>query len=266
MVLWQDIAEALRTGIARGDYPAGSTIPKETELMAAHGTGRDPVRRAIAQLTAEGLVEPVRRRGTVVRHHPPRRRITRSRLVYRDELGYYFDRTAQNWRPVQPPSVFRGPVPYDIAAMLGLEPGGEVIVRDRIMGDPATRQAIQLATSYIPAGLAGELPVLSAAETGPGGIYDRLEDAGYGPLRWAEAITSRMPGPAEARLLQLPPGVPLLRIVRLAASPSGQPLEVNDTRFNAEDWEISYPISRHRSARPGHNSEAEDAPYRVPGH
>jgi len=138
MVLWQDIAEALRAGIARGDYPPGSTIPKETELMAAHGTGRDPVRRAVAQLTAQGLVEPVRRRGTVVRQHPSRRRITRSRLVYRDELGYYFDQTAQGWRPVQPPSVSRGPVPHDIAAQLGLELGAEVIIRDRVMGDPAT--------------------------------------------------------------------------------------------------------------------------------
>ena len=199
MVLWQDIAEALRAGIARGEYPPGSTIPKETELMAAHGTGRDPVRRAIAQLTAEGLVEPVRRRGTVVRHHPARRRINRSRLVYRDELGYYFDQTAQSWRPVQSPTVSRGPVPYDIAALLDLQSGAEVIIRDRVMGDPATGQATQLATSYIPAALAEELPVLSATETGSGGIYDRLEDAGHGPIRWTEAITSRMPGPVEAR-------------------------------------------------------------------
>jgi GntR family transcriptional regulator len=58
-----------------------------------------------------------------------------------------------------------------------------------------------------------------------------------------------MPGPVEAKLLRLPPGAPLLRIVRLAAGPSGQPLEVNDTRVNAEEWEISYPISRHASAR-----------------
>ena len=249
MVLWQDIAEALRASITRGEYPPGSTIPKETELMAAHGTGRDPVRRAIAVLTAEGLVEPVRRRGTVVRHHPARQRINRSRLVYRDELGYYFDQTAQGWRPVQPPSVSRGPVPYDIAVLLDQEPGIEVIIRDRVIGNPATGHATQLATSYIPAALAAELPVLAAAETGPGGIYDRLEDAGYGPLRWTEAITSRMPGPVEASLLRLPPGVPLLRILRLTASPSSQPLEVNDTRVSAEKWEVSYPISRHATAR-----------------
>jgi GntR family transcriptional regulator len=117
------------------------------------------------------------------------------------------------------------------------------------MGDPATGRATQLATSYIPGALAEGLPVLSAAETGSGGIYDRLEDAGYGPIRWTEAITSRMPGPAEAKLLRLSAGVPLLRIVRLAASPNGQPLEVNDTRVNADEWEIGYPISRHVSAR-----------------
>jgi GntR family transcriptional regulator len=121
------------------------------------------------------------------------------------------------------------------------------------MGDPLTGRATQLATSYIPTALAAELPVLSATETGPGGIYDRLEDAGYGPLRWTEAITSRMPGPIEARLLLLPPGVPLLRILRLAASPSGQPLEVNDTRVNGEEWEVGYPVSRHATARPGRN-------------
>ena len=115
-------------------------------------------------------------------------------------------------------------------------------------------EATQLATSYIPAVLASELPVLSAAETGPGGIYDRLEEAGYGPIRWTEAITSRMPGPVEARLLRLPPGVPLLRILRLAASPAGQALEVNDTRVNAEAWEISYPIARHASTHRGRDA------------
>lgn len=169
--------------------------------------------------------------------------------MYRDELGYFFDQTAQGWRPIVSPAVSRGPVPYDIAALLDLEPGVEVIIRDRVMGDPDSGRATQLATSYIPEALAEDLPVLSAAETGPGGIYDRLEDAGYGPIRWTEAITSRMPGPDEARLLHLPPGVPLLRVVRLASSPAGRPLEVNDTRVSAEEWEISYPITRHASAR-----------------
>jgi DNA-binding GntR family transcriptional regulator len=244
MALWHDIADVLRDAISRGDYPPGTTIPKETDLMAAHRAGRETVRRAVIQLTAEGLVEPVRRRGTVVRTRPARRPITRSRLVYRDDLGYYFDQTAQGWRPLQPPTVSRGPVPFDIAARLGVAPGDEVVIRDRVMGDPASGRPIQLATSYIPAGLAAELPVLAARDTGPGGIYDRMEQAGFGPIRWTEAITTRPPSPAEGARLGLAPGVALLRIVRLASSPAGRPLEVNDTRMSGDEFEISYALSR----------------------
>jgi GntR family transcriptional regulator len=251
VALWEDIAAALRQAIERGDYPPGSLIPKETELMAQHGTGRDPVRRAVAQLTAEGLLEPRRRRGTAVRSRPPRQRITRSRTVYRDDIGYYFDQAAQPWHALQPPTVTRGPVPHDIAPLLGITPGDEGVIRNRVMGDPATGQPAQLATSYIPAALAAELPVLAGADTGPGGIYDRMEEAGHGPIRWTEAITARMPDPAEARALRLPPGVPLLRIIRLAASPAGRPLEVNDTRLNAEQFEVGYSITRHPTARSG---------------
>jgi GntR family transcriptional regulator len=136
-----------------------------------------------------------------------------------------------------------------VAALLGVTPGEEVIIRDRLMGDPATGHPAQLATSYIPASLAAELPVLGEPGTGPGGIYDRMEEAGLGPIGWSEAITAVPPAETEARDLQLPPGVALLRILRLAASPDGRPLEVNDTRMNGEEFEIGYPIRRHASAR-----------------
>ena len=248
LAMWQDIAAALRDAITGGDYPPGTTIPKETELMAAHGAGRETVRRAVIQLTAEGLVEPVRRRGTVVRIRPARRPVTRSRLVYRDERGYYFDQAAQGWYPLQPPSVSRGPVPFDVAAQLGVAPGDEAVIRDRIVGDPQTGRPAQLATSYIPAALAAELPVLAAGDTGPGGIYDRMEEAGLGPLGWTEAITARPPSRTEASRLGLAPGVALMRIVRLASSPDGRPLEVNDTRMSGDEFEVSYPLTRDATA------------------
>lgn len=248
MVLWQDVAAALREAITCGDYVPGSTIPKETELMAAHGVGRETVRRAVMQLTAEGLLEPVRRRGTVVRVFSVRTPITRSRLVYRDNLGYYFDAAAQGWRALQPPVVSRGPVPIDVAARLDLAPGDEVIIRDRLMGDPATNRPTQLATSYIPVVLAAELRVLESPDTGQGGIYDRLEESGFGPLQWTEAITTRPPTMTEARQLKLASGVALLRIIRVAKSPAGRGLEVNDTRMSGDEFEVSYHLSRHVSA------------------
>ena len=75
-----------------------------------------------------------------------------------------------------------------------------------------------------------------------------MEEAGLGPIRWTEAITTRPPSPAEASKLRLAPGVSLLRIVRLASGPAGRPLEVNDTRMSGDEFEISYPLSRDASA------------------
>ncbi len=245
---WQDVAGTLREAITRGDYPPGSVIPRESDLINTHAVSRITVRRAIAQLTAEGLLQPVRRRGTVVRQRPPRVRISRSRQVYKDEIGYYFDPAAQPWRPLRTPDAGWGPCPYDIAHLLHLQPGAEVMIRDRVMGDPDTGMATQLTTSYLPADLARGTR-LADADTGPGGIYARMEDMGHAPLRWHEAITARMPTPAETDLLDLAPGIPVLRILRTTTSSTGQPLEVNDTRLDAERFEVGYPITRDPSAQ-----------------
>jgi DNA-binding GntR family transcriptional regulator len=249
MTRWQDVADQLREQIGRGHYPPGSLIPKITDLTSAHQVSRITVRKAIAQLSAEGLVEPVRRRGTIVRDRSARQRITRSRTVYRDEIGYYFDPVAQPWRALRAPAIGWGPAPYDIAPALGVAAGTEILIRDRVMGDPATGLAIQLATSYLPADLARGT-ILADIDTGPGGIYDRLEEMGYGPLTWHEAVSARMPTPDEADLRDLRPGIPVLRIVRTTQSPLGLVLEINDTRLNAEHYEIGYPITRDPSATP----------------
>jgi DNA-binding GntR family transcriptional regulator len=60
-----------------------------------------------------------------------------------------------------------------------------------------------------------------------------------------------MPTPSEADILDLAAGVPLLRILRTTTSTTGQPLEINDTRLDAEHFEIGYPITRDPSATTG---------------
>ena len=244
---YQQLAAQLREEIVRGQLPPGSTLPKLTELAATHGVAVLTARRAIAVLEAEGLVEAVRRRGTVVRAQPPRRRIRRDRTVYRDDRGYYFDAAAQPWIAVTTPTVSWGPAPADIAALLGVPAGAEVLIRDRVMGDPDGTPR-QLATSYLPADLTRGT-ILAEANTGPGGIYDRLEEMGHAPLEWSEDVTARAPLHHEATALRLPPGVPLLRITRTTTNPAGRPLEINDTRMSAETFAISYPLHRHRTAR-----------------
>lgn len=249
-VSYREIAADLRQQISEGRYLPGDKLPMLTELQEQYGAGYQTVRSAITLLEQEGLVVAVRRRGTIVRERPEKRRITRSRQVFRDEIGYFFDQTAQTWAALEAPTIRWGVVPVDLAGLMGLDTGAEVLIRDRVMGDPETRKPKQLATSYLPADIARGTQ-LAEADTGPGGIYDRLEEMGHRPLRWSEGVSARMPSPEEAEALNLPAdvGVPLLRVVRVTTSPDGRVVELNDTRMSAEEFEIGYSIRRHASAR-----------------
>jgi GntR family transcriptional regulator len=243
---YRQLAGDLRRAIERGDYPEGAVLPKQTDLAQQYGIAKQTVREAVALLEAEGLVDVVRRRGTVVRAQPARHRIARGRHVHRDDRGYSFDSTAHSWTALEPPTITWAPAPKDIAAILGVPANQDVLVRDRLMGDPANRAPMQLATSYLPASVARGTR-LAEPDTGPGGIYDRLEEEGD-LLNWDETVSARMPTPDEATRLALPAGVPLLRIVRTAQR-AGTIVEVNDTRMSAAQFEIGYTITRHHSAQ-----------------
>lgn len=245
---YQALADTLRTAINNGTYQPGDTLPKLTELMAQHQISKDTAIKAVAVLEREGLVQAVRRRGTVVLDRAVPQPRLRSREVYRDEIGYYFDRQAQPWRALAPTRIAYEVPPRDLAALLGVEPGVEQLVRNRVMGDPETREAKQLAASWLPANLTRGT-ILEQADTGHGGIYDRLEEMGHGPLEWQEIVTCRMPSAAEVELLAAPPGVPLQRVLRLTLSPAGRVLEVNDTVWRADLFAIGYELTRHDSAQ-----------------
>ena len=57
--------EFIKEHIVSGDFPAGSLLV-ERQLCAMINTSRTPVREAIQQLTAEGLVESISAKGNVV--------------------------------------------------------------------------------------------------------------------------------------------------------------------------------------------------------
>lgn len=59
--LYMQLMKKLRDEISGGMYPAHSRIPSEPELCAAYGVSRVTVRKALAELTKEGLL--VRRQG-----------------------------------------------------------------------------------------------------------------------------------------------------------------------------------------------------------
>lgn len=61
----------LRDRITSGDWPVGSKIPTEADLIGQLGVGRTTVREAIRSLASLGMLEPLAGRGTFVRSRNP---------------------------------------------------------------------------------------------------------------------------------------------------------------------------------------------------
>lgn len=64
--LHSQLSSMLRSRITDGSLPAGSHLPTEAELQEKFGISRSVVRQALLALSAEGLVQRGRGRGTVV--------------------------------------------------------------------------------------------------------------------------------------------------------------------------------------------------------
>ena len=70
--------------------------------------------------------------------------------------------------------------------------------------------------------------------------YARLEEAGHRIGSFVEHVGARMPNPDELTALQLPTGVPVATVTRVAYATDGTPLEMNDMVLPANLYELSY--------------------------
>jgi GntR family transcriptional regulator len=238
---WVEIADELRREIGEAD--PGSRLPSGTTLMERFGVARNTIQNAIDQLRAEGLVFSVSGRGWFVSEQKPVVRLARNRLSAAERTAgrgtFMSDAATGGWRPAVTVKIYRTAVPVEIAALLEINPGADVVVRDRIMR--ADGETVQLAASYIPVDVA-EAAHLEVTDTGPGGMYARIEDAGLKLTHFTEMVGARPPKPRETDLLQLPTAHPVMEIVRVAYC-GDRPVEANRMVLSAERYQLVYQIA-----------------------
>lgn len=245
------IADTLRAAIEAGEYAPGQALPATKDLMERFGVARDTVYKALRLLAAEGHLHVAHRQRATVRERPRSRIIVRDRTAYRDEIGYFFDRNATDWDAIGTPTRGLAVPPDHIADLLDVPRGQDVLTRDRHMGPRGSKQALQIATSFLPLALVAELPVLGAEKAGPGGIYDRLEEHFNAPLEWDETVWSRLPDGTEQTVLRISKTIPLLVVTRTARIAKGETVvvvEVNETRMASERFALAYHVQRDASA------------------
>lgn len=239
---YRQIAAQLRTAIDRGDLGPGDKLPSEAELIAHYDVARMTARQAIQELRAEGRVVAEQGRGVFVRLPAPVRRLASDRFARRHreagQAAFLAEAEKAGMTPrVDQVQVGRSPVSESVRERLKLAEGEEAIVRSRRY--LADGHPIETAVSYIPLDLA-EGTRIAEQDTGPGGIYARLEEAGHQLARFTEEVSARMPTADERRRLQLGGGTPVLTVLRTAYSTDGRAVEVCDTVKAAPAYVLEY--------------------------
>ena len=242
---YRQIAGMLREAIRSNRLAPGERLPSEAELIEHFGVARMTVRQAVQELRSEGLVISEHGRGVFVRPMPPIRRLASDRFARRHraegKAAFTVEAEKSGYLPEVDNIVVTCEKPDSLVAeQLRLSADDEVVVRSRRY--LANGRPVETAVSYIPAAFAMGTKI-EQVDTGPGGIYARLEEGGHVLARFTEEVGARMPTPEERWQLELEPGVPVLTVVRTAYDANDVAVEVCYTVKVASAYLLEYEFS-----------------------
>lgn len=244
---YRQIADDLRTRILRNEFAGGQRIPGENALMRDYSVARATARQALATLHAEGLTVARRGSGVFVRPFQPIRRITGDRAggASGQARRTVWD-AGREGRTLSADRVEAHETRAStlVARMLALGEDRRVWLRSRRMlldGKPVLHSA-----SYLPAALVEGTALsreLAGEDCDANRVYSRLAELGCPPVQLVEELRARMPGAAEASLLDLPAGTPVIVVCRTALADDGRPVEFTRLTLDADAYVLEYDLS-----------------------
>ncbi|MQM28564.1 GntR family transcriptional regulator [Glycomyces albidus] len=230
-------AEALRRRILDGTYSPGQRLPSATAIGNEFGIDRGTAARVLAQLRQTGFIITKPGSGSFVRTFEPIRRSFPARLAaWREGQSIQDADTGKRARMVEV-TVGEVPAGETVAAELSIDTGAPVLRRSRRFA--VDDRLVQLADSFYLLDLVRSTPIVYT-DTGPGGVYARLDEIGHAPVRFTERLRARMPLPTETDALELPGGTPVLVITRMAFDSEDRCIEVTEMVLDASAYELEY--------------------------
>jgi GntR family transcriptional regulator len=221
---YRQIAEELLDQIKAGELQPGERLPSEHELSEHYQAGRNTIRRALSELSAEGYVESVQGVGTFVQEsHTPKT----------TEVLYGFSQEmAQRGKEVTSRVLEARVINADpfLARRLNLQLGAEVVFlyRLRIMED----QPAAIERAYLPHACC---PGVLEHDFSSASLYEILADQyDMKPDHAEQEIGAELATDQVAKLLSLRQPAAVLVIRRETRTADGSVIEYVESEFRAD--------------------------------
>jgi GntR family phosphonate transport system transcriptional regulator len=200
VALWRQIANRLKDDIASGLRPPGTQLPTEAVLSQRFGVNRHTVRRALEEMSREGLVRIEQGRGSFVAEDV---------LDYTVEARTRFSEWIRrhNKEPFGQVRQLRAiAADHHVATRLDIRTGSRVVMLERL--GFADDKPVGLTSHYFPVSrLKGIHEALQACDS----ITEALRQVGVEDyLRQQTRVSARLPTPTEADLLRTARSRPVL--------------------------------------------------------
>lgn len=245
------VLEDLRARIRSGLLEPGARVPSRNAIITNYGVGETAAKHALQVLAAEGLIEARPGSGSYVRKVPAARFLEHDRLQFPGSpfgvqetvtiAGEHADDAVQTLarRLAWEHQTEQLPAPPHIAERLGLPSGATATVTRYLLtsdGEP-----VQLAMSYEPAQLTAGTAI-AVPEQGPlagRGVIERMGSIGIEVDEVVEEVSVRPSLRAEAAVLALPAGAPVLVIERVHFA-AARAVEAGEVVVPAEQFKLRY--------------------------
>jgi DNA-binding GntR family transcriptional regulator len=229
--LYFQVAQHLEAAIERGDLRVGDRLGNEIALAERWGLSRPTMRQAIGELVDKGLL--VRRRGVGTQ-------VVRRRVQRRVELTSLFDDLRASGQQPTTEVLTLETVPADdvVAERLGVPAGDGVLHLERLRR--ARGVPLAILRSWLPPVVGGMVTRESLEEHG---LYECMRTAGMHIRTAEQRIGARAASTAEARLLELRRGAPLLTMERCAFDQNGHPAEWGSHVYDAAGYSFTIALT-----------------------
>jgi GntR family transcriptional regulator len=226
-IRYREIADDLRQRVAAGEFAAGAVLPSESELSAAYDASRVTVRKALEQLRDERLVDSRQGFGWFVATDPLRQSLGRLATIEAQlaASGRQPERRVLDFAFVDAP-------PW-VGAVLGVARVLEVRRVNLADGQPFAR-----VTVWCPEELGARL---SRHEVEQSPFYELLPVELGGAT---QTIGAAAAAAADAELLAVPVGSPVLRCHRVTTAVDGRAVLVSEHVFPAHRTEFVVDLPR----------------------